>query len=215
MNDTIDPKNKPSHHPVEKKMLVRYGKTGILGWFTHEEKTMPKALEKVMIKTERGLEIGRVVGRFCYKSCAFKKTEEAVVDYYGAGQAECPVTTGGRMVRYATEQDISEEHHIDIGAKEELAKCKQVVAEMNLPMKLVDIEHIFGGERVIFYFTAESRIDFRELKKTGKRIPNPYRNETGRLKRRSKNRGRYRSMRSAMLLRKIPENTKTSQYENG
>lgn len=165
MNDTIDPKNKPSHHPAEKKMLVRYGKTGIIGWFTHEEKNMPKSATKVMIKTERGLEIGEVVGRFCYKSCAFKKNEEAVVDYYGVGNADCPVTTGGKFVRYATEQDLNDEHHLKIGAKEELSKCKQVINELKLPMKLVDIEHVFGGERIIFYFTAESRIDFRELVK--------------------------------------------------
>ncbi|OHB50116.1 MAG: hypothetical protein A2Y10_14235 [Planctomycetes bacterium GWF2_41_51] len=146
-------------------MLVRYGKMGTTGWFTHEEKNMPKASTKVMIKSERGLEIGEVVGRFCYKSCAFKKNEDAVVDYYAVGKADCPVTDGGKFVRYATEQDLSDEHHINIGAKEELRKCKQIISELNLPMKLVDIEHIFGGERIIFYFTAENRIDFRELVK--------------------------------------------------
>ena len=165
MNDTIDPKNKPSHHPAEKKMLVRYGKTGILGWFTHEEKNMPKANSKVMIKTERGLEIGEVVGRFCYKGGIFKKSDEAVVEYYGQGVAECPVGAGGKFVRYASEQDLSEERHINIGALEELKKCQQQIKELNLPMKLVDIEHVFGGERIIFYFTADTRIDFRELVK--------------------------------------------------
>jgi cell fate regulator YaaT (PSP1 superfamily) len=164
MND-IDAKAKPKFNPSDRKMLVRYGKMSILGWFTHEEKTMPKANSKVMIKTERGLEIGEVVGRFSYKAGVFKKTEEGVVDYYEQGPAESPVTVGGRFVRYATEQDLSEEHHINIGAKEELSRCKQIIKELNLPMKLVDIEHIFGGERVIFYFTAETRIDFRELVK--------------------------------------------------
>lgn len=161
MNDTL----KPKHNPAEKKMLVRYGKTNIIGWFVHEEKNMPKAESKVMIKTERGLEIGEVVGRFCYKGCAFKKSEEALVDYYGVGQAESPVGAGGRFVRYATEQDLNDEHHINVGAKEELARCKHFINELNLPMKLVDIEHIFGGERIIYYFTSESRIDFRELVK--------------------------------------------------
>jgi cell fate regulator YaaT (PSP1 superfamily) len=164
MND-IESKSKPSHHPAEKKMLVRYGKTGILGWFTHNEKHMPKAASKVMIKTERGLEIGEVVGKFCYKGGVFKKSEESVVDYYEVGRADCPVTAGGKFVRYTTTQDLSDEHHVNIGAKEELKKCKQVIKELNLPMKLVDIEHVFGGERIIFYFTADSRIDFRDLVK--------------------------------------------------
>ena len=164
MND-IEAKQKHKHNPAEKKMLVRYGRTGIVGWFTHDEKNMPKAHSKVMIKTERGLEIGEVVGRFCYRSGIFKKSEQAVIDYYGQGPENCPITAGGRFVRYATEQDLRDEHHVNAGAKQELDKCRQFIKEMNLPMKLVDIEHIFGGERIIFYFTADSRVDFRELVK--------------------------------------------------
>ncbi|MCX5633472.1 MAG: regulatory iron-sulfur-containing complex subunit RicT [Phycisphaerae bacterium] len=166
MNDNnIEAKQKPKHNPAEKKMLVRYGKTGTVGWFTHEEKNMPKAHSKVMIKTERGLEIGEVVGRFCYKAGVFKKTEDAVVDYYGQGVENCPITVGGRFVRYATEQDLADERHVNSGAKQELDKCRLFIKELNLPMKPVDIEHVFGGERIIFYFTAETRIDFRELVK--------------------------------------------------
>jgi cell fate regulator YaaT (PSP1 superfamily) len=164
MND-IEAKQKPRHNPAEKKMLVRYGRTGLVGWFAHNEKTMLKAHSKVMIKTERGLEIGEVVGRFCYRSGIFKKSEQAVVDYYGQGPENCPITTGGIFVRYATDQDLSEERHIDANAKQELGKCRQFIREMNLPMKLVDIEHVFGGERIIFYFTADARVDFRELVK--------------------------------------------------
>jgi cell fate regulator YaaT (PSP1 superfamily) len=164
MND-IEAKQKHKFNPAEKKLLVRYGKTGIVGWFAHDEKNMPKAHSRVMIKTERGLEIGEVVGRFCYRSGIFKKSEQAVIDYYGQGPENCPITTGGKFVRYATEQDLHDEHHINADAKQELAKCRQFIREMNLPMKLVDMEHIFGGERIIFYFTADSRVDFRELVK--------------------------------------------------
>ncbi len=146
-------------------MLVRYGRTGLVGWFTHEERTMPKARGRVMIKTERGLEIGEVVGRFCYRSGVFKKSEQAVIDYYGQPAENCPIAAGGEFVRYATEQDLNEERHINTDAQQELGKCRQFIKEMNLPMKLVDIEHVFGGERIIFYFTADSRIDFRELVK--------------------------------------------------
>jgi cell fate regulator YaaT (PSP1 superfamily) len=164
MADTNE-QQKHKHSPAEKKMLVRYGKFGTVGWFAHEESLMPKAHCKVMIKTERGLEIGEVVGRFCYKAGAFKKSEASVVDYYGQGPEQCPITTGGKFIRYATEQDLREERHINTNAKGELEKCIEFIKEMNLPMKLVDIEHIFGGERIIFYFTSETRIDFRELVK--------------------------------------------------
>src|SRR4051812_49478927 len=51
--------------------------------------------------------------------------------------------------------------------KEELAfhKCKDFIHERKLQMELVDVEHLFGGERVVFYFLAEKRVDFRELVK--------------------------------------------------
>src|SRR2546421_11896163 len=43
--------------------------------------------------------------------------------------------------------------------------CSRFVATRHLQMELVDVEHLFGGERIIFYFLAEKRVDFRELVK--------------------------------------------------
>jgi cell fate regulator YaaT (PSP1 superfamily) len=43
--------------------------------------------------------------------------------------------------------------------------CRKFVKEMALPMKIVDVEHVFGGERIIFYFMSDGRVDFRELVK--------------------------------------------------
>ena len=62
-------------------------------------------------------------------------------------------------------EDLSEERHLRKSALEELECCKKFAKELNLPMKIVDAEHIFGGERIIFYFMADGRVDFRELVK--------------------------------------------------
>ncbi|HWC89897.1 MAG TPA: regulatory iron-sulfur-containing complex subunit RicT, partial [Pirellulales bacterium] len=43
--------------------------------------------------------------------------------------------------------------------------CERLIAEMQLPMQLVDVEHVFGGERIVIYYLAENRVDFRELVK--------------------------------------------------
>jgi cell fate regulator YaaT (PSP1 superfamily) len=43
--------------------------------------------------------------------------------------------------------------------------CNQAIANLNLDMQLVDVEHVFGGERVIVYYLSENRVDFRELVK--------------------------------------------------
>jgi cell fate regulator YaaT (PSP1 superfamily) len=47
----------------------------------------------------------------------------------------------------------------------ECATCERLIAEAGLPMQLVDVEHIFGGERIVVYYLAENSIDFRELVK--------------------------------------------------
>ena len=47
----------------------------------------------------------------------------------------------------------------------EFDSCRQFIEQRKLQMELVDVEHLFGGERIVFYFLAEKRVDFRELVK--------------------------------------------------
>ena len=69
------------------------------------------------------------------------------------------------VLRHATDKDV--EHLNEMRAKESeaLKTCQQKVAEHRLPMKLVDVEYQFDGNKITFYFTSEGRIDFRELVK--------------------------------------------------
>jgi len=101
----------------------------------------------VIVETVRGLEFGKVV----------------------IGNRQVPeddvVLPLKKVIRIATPED-----EIQMKAnkgKEEEAKqcCLKKIAEHNLPMKLVDVEYTFDGSKVIFYFTAEGRVDFRELVK--------------------------------------------------
>jgi cell fate regulator YaaT (PSP1 superfamily) len=49
--------------------------------------------------------------------------------------------------------------------EEAFAKCNKEIQKLNLPMQLIRVERFFNGSKIIFYFTAESRVDFRELVK--------------------------------------------------
>jgi len=149
----------------KKQMLVRYSKMGYLGWFEHKESYIPKTQTRVVIKTNRGLELGELVGRFNYRSGHFKNTPEQVQEYFGKTQKDYPLAEGGTFVRFATAEDLMEEKHLDASAKEEMQCCERFVSEMELPMKIIDAEHVFGGERIVIYFTSSGRVDFRELVK--------------------------------------------------
>lgn len=150
----------------KKCMLVRYGKMGTLGLFEHNENQIPKAPTPVVVKTDKGLELGQVVGQLCpHKSGQLSLNPEQIKKYFDNSEVDFPGQPVGRFVRYGTADDISEQRHLEKMTRGEIDCCRRFVKELDLAMKVVDAEHILGGERIIFYFKAESRVDFRELVK--------------------------------------------------
>ena len=157
---------KPKGAKNTKSMLVSYGRLGLMGWFEHNEPTIPKLNSHVIIKTERGLELGRVVGVHNYRAGQFRNTPEQVESYFGNLGPNSPVGPGGEFVRFATHEDLREQEHLVQSEQEEIACCEKYIKEFKLPMRVVDAEHLFGGERIVYYFSSDGRVDFRELVKT-------------------------------------------------
>ena len=150
----------------KKYMLVRYGRMNTLGLFEHHEAGIPKVKDRVVIKTNRGLELGYLVGGLTsYRGGQFRLSGEQIMEYFADGDVDFSRGPAGKFVRYATAADISEERHLRKIVREEMECCQRIIKDMNLPMKIVDAEHVFGGERIIFYFMSDGRVDFRELVK--------------------------------------------------
>ncbi len=103
---------------------------------------------RVVARTPRGLEAGEIM-------C---EADQRVV-----AQLETP--PGGTIQRVMSEEDENELAHLAAKSVEEADICFRTIREMQLPMDLVDIERVFGGERVVVYYLSESRVDFRELVK--------------------------------------------------
>jgi cell fate regulator YaaT (PSP1 superfamily) len=157
---------KPKQTKNKKYMLVRYGRMNALGFFEHHESKIPKIHTRVVVKTIRGLELGYLVGRLTsYKGGQLKLTQEQIKEYFDDSEIDFSCAQAGKFIRYASAADISEERHLRKIAEEEMEACRRFVKEMDLPMKIVDAEHVFGGERIIFYFMSDGRVDFRELVK--------------------------------------------------
>ena len=157
---------KPKQAKYKKYMLVRYGRMDTLGWFEHKETQIPRLSRRVVIKTNRGLELGQLVGQLTpYKAGQFRLNQEQVKKYFEDSEIDCSCDVVGKFVRYATSEDISEERHLEKIAKDEMEYCRRFVKELGLPMKIVDAEHVFGGERIIFFFMSDGRVDFRQLVK--------------------------------------------------
>lgn len=103
--------------------------------------------DNVIVETARGLEYGEVVmGKRTIEADQFKKPVKEVV-------------------RVATEEDTERCRQNKELEKEAYKICLEKIAEHKLEMKLVEVEYTFDGNKILFYFTADGRIDFRELVK--------------------------------------------------
>ena len=125
---------------------VRFRRAGKVYYFD------PLALEikkgdHVIVETARGVEFGDVV-------MGPKEVEEDMVI-----QPLKPV------LRVATEDDVKREERNREKEKEAFAICLEKIQKHNLEMKLIDAEYTFDNNKVLFYFTADGRVDFRELVK--------------------------------------------------
>ncbi|MEB8648970.1 stage 0 sporulation family protein [Bacillus paramycoides] len=125
---------------------VRFKKAGKVYYFDPNQFDISEN-EFVIVETIRGIEYGKVV-------ITKKQVDENDV-----------VLPLKKVIRIANENDrtiVEENKH---AAKEAYQVCQQKVVEHNLDMKLVDVEYTFDRNKIIFYFTADGRIDFRELVK--------------------------------------------------
>ncbi len=157
---------RPKQAKNKRYMLVSYSLMNTLGFFEHHETKISKIKTRVVIKTDRGLELGYLVGRLtAYKGGQLKLSKEQIKKYFDASNIDFSLGQAGKFIRYATSADVSEERHLRKIAQEEMECCRHFAKEMKLPMKIVDVEHVFGGERIIFYFMSDGRVDFRELVK--------------------------------------------------
>lgn len=143
---------------------VRYGYMRYIGEFSHAPEMKFTCGAKVVIATSRGIEVGEQVSLSC-SGCDKSVKREQIKDWVSTNGHDSFIFEAGRILREATAGDLSEYAHIQEGLKEKRQFAQRVAERHGLPMKVVESEHLFGGERIIFYFTADERIDFRGLVK--------------------------------------------------
>ncbi len=125
---------------------VRFKKAGKIYYFDPDKKWINDG-DNVIVETIRGVEFGQVV-----VSPKMVKDEDIVQ----------PLK---KVLRLATAEDIKCNQENKEKEKTAFELCLSKIEEHKLEMKLVDIEYTFDNNKVIFYFTADGRIDFRELVK--------------------------------------------------
>jgi len=130
------------------KYIVRHGAMRFLGEYEADGEATYTRGQMVVVRSERGHEVGEVL-------CP--GTPQAV--------QLLAEPTRGQIVRCLSDADDPDHRRIHEAEIRAFDTCIRFIAQRSLQMELVDVEHLFGGERIVFYFLAEKRVDFRELVK--------------------------------------------------
>lgn len=102
--------------------------------------------DKVVVETARGMELGTVT----FKDKELYKKHDMDVK---------------PILRMANERDLANQNRSKSEKAEAMRLCKEKIKSHNLDMKLVDVEYTLDNSKIIFYFTSDGRVDFRELVK--------------------------------------------------
>ncbi len=130
------------------KYIVRFGAMRELGVMSTRQDATYRRGAEVVVRSPRGMEIGQVL-------CEATEAALQQMERYASGT----------VWREATPDDARQMSKILDQRLPRIEVCERLVAELQLPMKLVDVEQLLGGERIIVYYVSEERIDFRELVK--------------------------------------------------
>ncbi len=125
---------------------VRFKKAGKIYYFDPGDLEI-NADDNVIVETIRGIEFGKAV-------LGIRKVPEEEI-----------IAPLKKVLRIATEEDNAVYEANKAKEKEAFSTCLQKINCHNLGMKLIDVEYTFDNNKIIFYFTADGRVDFRELVK--------------------------------------------------
>src|SRR5262245_31803641 len=130
------------------KFIVRHGSMRFLGEYEAPPGVPLNRGQQVIVRSERGQEVADIL-------CP--STPEAV--------KQLAEPTKGQILRLVSAEDQKRIDWLRQNRRTEYDAAAKQIQALSMPMQLVDVEHLFGGERIVFYFLAEKRVDFRELVK--------------------------------------------------
>ena len=151
--------------PPPKSMVVRYGYLKLIGEFESNIQEKVACGSRLVARTSRGIEIVEMLTTLCANGgCNKSITRDQLLEYVKqSGGKDFPFSNNGRILRLATAPDLARQQFLDNQRVEYLKMARRMVEIHRVPMKMVEVEFLLGGEKIIFYFTSEHRVDFRSL----------------------------------------------------
>ncbi|MHA7814372.1 MAG: PSP1 domain-containing protein [Phycisphaerales bacterium] len=146
-------------------IVVRFGYMRMVGEFPYTGEAKPGCGSKIVVRTHRGTEIGEMLTSTCPNAgCSKSVTRKEMLEYIeNSGGRQYPFHDRGKALRIATPEDLSEQERLEQKKNELRMTAKRMIEQAGLPMQVIEAEPLLGGERIVIYFGADDRIDFRDL----------------------------------------------------
>ena len=194
---------------------VRYGAMNWIGEFKHNTNLASSCGARVVIQSDRGIELGQIVPLTAH-DCPVRIPREQIKAYVDASGPDFYRLRAGRILREASPQDLLEHERLNAHLHDDIQRCESTAKQFDLDMKVVTAEHLLGGERIVFYFRSEGRVDFRELVRELARYYQTRieMRQVGGARRSAVDR-RLRSLRTGVLLQELPEKAATNHDADG
>ena len=148
-----------------KTIVVKFGFMKLIGEYPYDGDAKPGCGSKLVARTHRGTELVEMLTTTCENAgCSKSITRRELLDYIeNSGGKDYPFYSSGRILRVATVEDLNRQSALGQDQPQQIKRCRELIREYRLPMKLVEAEAILGGELLTFYYMSEERVDFREL----------------------------------------------------
>ncbi|MGH7242276.1 MAG: regulatory iron-sulfur-containing complex subunit RicT [Phycisphaerales bacterium] len=149
-----------------KTIVVRFGAMKMVGEYPYDGTAKPGCGSKLVVRTHRGTELGEMLTSTCPNSgCSKSVSRKEMLEFIdNSGGRDYPFFTDGKILRVATVEDLNRQSQIEQSKHELKVRARSTADRAGFGhIKIVEVEPLLGGERVIVHFLSEERIEFRDL----------------------------------------------------
>jgi cell fate regulator YaaT (PSP1 superfamily) len=133
----------------------------MVGEFPYDGSIKPGCGSKLVLKTHRGTELGEMLTSTCANSgCSKSVSRKEMLQYIeNSGGRDYPFFQEGRVLRVATPEDLDAQARLEQTKHELRLRARAAVDPLRLPLKIVEVEPLLGGERLTVHYVSEERVD--------------------------------------------------------
>lgn len=146
-------------------VVVRFGTMKMVGEFPYAGSSKPGCGSKLVVRSWRGVELGEMLTSTCPNSgCSKSVSRQEMLRYIdNSGGRDYPFHTDGKVLRIATKEDLDKQEALEQSKHELRLHASDITQKLRVPVKIVEVEPILGGDSLTVHYYCEDRVEVQDL----------------------------------------------------